>query len=367
MGKLHGLVIGLDICSTLHMNISLDDLQWCQDQIVPANPASLMALPTRNDPMLTYLTTSFQDHVRLRKEFNLKVNDTMWAFFKKIQVIDENGQFTEHAGDPIWVYYQYLQAKGDKRSKEEIYAEGEKKIQEVIGRGVELAIGYGKNVSDMEPELNKRTHALYDDAKISLWAELTPEFIATIPNTIEITTQSKDRENYIAAPASGEVLSDEAVATLEELRSSWNGTTPDVQLVISDGLNAKAIMDDGHLQPYLKALAQEVKAAGLTVSEKNIIMTSGRVRAGYEVGNVLFAQGDPDKPATIINIIGERPGSGHHNFSVYISTPKGKVWQEKKVDHDIVRVISGISDTALDPAAAAAETIRLMTKMKAEQ
>ena len=29
MGKLHGLCIGLDVCSTLHMDVSLDDLDWC--------------------------------------------------------------------------------------------------------------------------------------------------------------------------------------------------------------------------------------------------------------------------------------------------------------------------------------------------
>ncbi|MEZ4485742.1 MAG: ethanolamine ammonia-lyase subunit EutB [Syntrophotaleaceae bacterium] len=39
MGKLHGLVLGLDICSTLHMPVTLDDLEWCQDQI--ARPTGL--------------------------------------------------------------------------------------------------------------------------------------------------------------------------------------------------------------------------------------------------------------------------------------------------------------------------------------
>jgi ethanolamine ammonia-lyase large subunit len=29
MGKLHGLTIGLDICSALHMDVNLDDLDWC--------------------------------------------------------------------------------------------------------------------------------------------------------------------------------------------------------------------------------------------------------------------------------------------------------------------------------------------------
>ena len=59
MGKLHGLTIGLDICSTLHMDIDLDDLDWCIEKVMPANPAYLMALPTKNDPMLSYLTTGF--------------------------------------------------------------------------------------------------------------------------------------------------------------------------------------------------------------------------------------------------------------------------------------------------------------------
>jgi ethanolamine ammonia-lyase large subunit len=68
------------------MDVSLDDLDWCIDQIMPANPAYLMALPTKNDPMLSYLTTSFSDHVRVREKFGFKVNDAMWDFFKKIEI-----------------------------------------------------------------------------------------------------------------------------------------------------------------------------------------------------------------------------------------------------------------------------------------
>ena len=94
MGKLHGLTIGLDICSTLHMTVSLEDLDWCQDQIMPANPVYLIALPTKNDPMLGYLTTSFQDHVRLREKFGFKVNDAMWEFYKRIGIVDQNDKYT---------------------------------------------------------------------------------------------------------------------------------------------------------------------------------------------------------------------------------------------------------------------------------
>ena len=101
MGKLHGLPIGLDVCSTLHMSVSLEDLDWCQEQVMPANPVYLIALPTKNDPMLGYLTTSFQDHVRLREKFGYKVDDAMWSFYQRLGIVDQDGKYTEHFGDPL--------------------------------------------------------------------------------------------------------------------------------------------------------------------------------------------------------------------------------------------------------------------------
>jgi ethanolamine ammonia-lyase large subunit len=363
MGKLHGLVLGLDICSTLHMPVTLDDLAWCQDQIAPANPAYLMALPTRNDPMLSYLTTGFQDHVRLREKFGFKVNDAMWDFFKKIEVIDANGKPTEHFGDPAWVYFKFRQAKGDTRSFDVIYAEGKKAIKNVQNRGVDIAVGYGENIWDLEPVTNKRIHDLYDDAKISLWAEFTPEFINSIPNAVSIKSQAHDRENYISAPATGEKLSASAVATLDKLAASWGNKVPDVQIVISDGLNAKAIMDDGHLMPYLNELKKQCKKAGLTLSDKNIVVTGGRVRAGYNAGEVLYGKAG-SAPKAVVHIIGERPGSGHHAFSAYLVKVKPSTWAKAgSVDHDQSKVLSGISDTGLVPAEAARQTVKLLMEM----
>ncbi len=72
MGKLHGLTIGLDVCTTLHMARQPRGPRLRQERITPANPAYLIALPTKNDPMLSYLTTSFQDHVRLHQEVRLQ-------------------------------------------------------------------------------------------------------------------------------------------------------------------------------------------------------------------------------------------------------------------------------------------------------
>ena len=363
MGKLHGLTIGLDICSTLHMTVTLEDLDWCQDQIMPANPAYLIALPTKNDPMLSYLSTSFQDHVRLRDKFGYRVNDGMWEFYKKIGIVDGNNKYTEHFGDPLWVYYQYCTAKGDTRSKDAIYDEGLKKLKEVEARGVDIATGHGKNLWDLNPQLAANVKSYYDDAKISLWAELDPNFIKTVPNVMAVKTLSTNRENYISHPATGEVLSPESVTMLKKWRDAWGANPPKGQIVISDGLNAKAIMDDGHLAPYLDELGKLLTEAGVPMSGKNIVVTSGRVRAGYQIGELLFENVDPEVYRGILHVIGERPGTMHHSYSVYITVQKGKVWAEKKVDHDITKLVCNIADTALSPKAAARETITIIREL----
>ena len=59
MGKMHGLTVGVDICATLHMDVTIDDLDWCIQRIMPAHPAFVIALPTKTDPLLGILTVSF--------------------------------------------------------------------------------------------------------------------------------------------------------------------------------------------------------------------------------------------------------------------------------------------------------------------
>jgi ethanolamine ammonia-lyase large subunit len=364
MGKLHGLMIGLDICSTLHMDVTLDDLGWCQDQIAPACPGYLMALPTRNDPMLSYLTTAFQDHVRLREQFGTKVDDRMWAFFQQLGVIDAEGRPTARFGDPRWVYVEYCKRKGDTRSEAALLAEAEEAMARVKARSVPLAVGYGANTWELEKGLDRELHGHYEDSKRGIWTELTPAFLETVPQAVRLRTQAADRRDYILHPVSGEKLDAESVAKVEALRARRSEPC-DVQIVLSDGLDARSLMDPGHLAPFLEALRRELEAANYRVAPEHLVIQCGRVRAGYQVGELLFGDGADGQPRALVHVVGERPGSGHHSFSAYLTAPAGRVWggQGRPVDHDITRVIAGISDTSVKPADAAREAVRILGEL----
>lgn len=361
MGKLHGLCLGLDVCSTLHMDVSLEDLDWCLNEIAPANPAYLMALPTKIDPMLGYLTTGYQDHVRLRERFGYKINDPMWEFFKRLGIIDAQGRPTDHFGDPNWVYLQYQRLKDDSRSDAEVLLEGRQQIESVRDRGLFIAEGHGDLFYQLDSDLEQEVNRIYEDGKLSIWAELQPDFIASVPALYPISTQSRDRVDYILHPDSGERLSLASQRQLEALKQAreQGGQDIDVQIVISDGLNAHSIMDEGHLLPFLETLREELVSTGFTPADENMLITSGRVRTGYRIGESLFA--DANKPSTILHVIGERPGTGHHTFSVYITRAESSSWAEPDVvDHNITRVVSGIANTALLPREGAIAVSRML-------
>lgn len=358
MGKLHGLTIGLDICSTLHMDVSLDDLGWCIDQIMPANPGYLMALPTRIDPMLGYLTTGYQDHVHIREKFGFKVNDQMWQFFQQLGVIDAHGRPTRHFGDPSWVYLQYCRRKNDARSDEEIQTEAATKIAAIRSRGVFLAEGFGEQPSTLEPSLARHIQHIYDDAKVSIWMELNAAFVATLPNVLRLRTRSVDRTEYILKPVTGEHLSDESAAAIANHRRTF-GDEFNAQIVISDGLNALAVTDGDQLLQLVNKLRSELAGTEFILSPMNLVIDSGRVRAGYRIGEQLF--GNRVGRFTILHIIGERPGTGHHTLSVYITKADGQTWgTADSVDHNITKVVSGIASTALLPNLAGIEAARIL-------
>lgn len=358
MGKLHGLTIGLDVCSTLHMDVTLDDLNWCLDQVAPACPAYLMALPTKIDPMLGYLTTGYQDHVRLREKFGFRVNDRMWKSFQSLQVIDANGKPTSHFGDPNWVYLQYQRRKGDGREDQAILAEGRNQLVSIRSRGVFMAEGYGTQPWELNEKLSGEIQSIYADAKRCIWREWEERFVDQLPDVLRLETRSTNREDYILHPTSGEQLSDRSRDAIRNLRNT-TATPFTCVIVVSEGLNALAAMDEGQLMPLVTGLREALKPTDYVLAEQLLVVNSGRVRAGYRIGELLFQGINGNR--TIIHIIGERPGSGHHTLSVYITTADGSQWSTPDaVDHNITRVVSGIATTALVPELAVKECVKIL-------
>jgi ethanolamine ammonia-lyase large subunit len=183
---------------------------------------------------------------------------------------------------------------------------------------------------------------------------------------VAIMTASANRDDYILHPPSGETISPAALPALEKLRDAHAGRF-DLQIMISDGLNGNAITDAGHVDAFLPQLREALAKQGWKVAPEVIVCKSGRVRAGYRAGEVLYGKiADKSSRRALLHLIGERPGSEHHSFSVYLSAPTVEVWsQPGKLDHDASKVVANIADTALAPAVAVVETVRVLGAMTA--
>lgn len=403
MGKLHGLVFGLDVCSTYHMGVNLDEIGHIQDEVMRAGPAFYMAVAGRNDPMLSYLTTGFRDHPRLRLKHNKRVTDEMTKFFQAINIMDENGNLTSHAGDTAYVYALYKQRKGDTRSLETLQDEARTILKKLQGRGLDLGYGHDGNFNPPR-EVQERLEKIYNDAKKVIYENLASEFIESFSNRLVLHTEAVDREQYLIHPSSGESISRDSMVKLEDyqrelqrLMDSLPDDTPVAQIVISDGLNARSIETSGHLQPLLHRLKELLSASGIKVAERPIIAVNGRVRAGYTIGKKLFhpnhtivsspvaekksktawlrnkigtirrfnrkvdtsnGSRKSKRKCIVLHAVGERPGNGNNTYSVYISCVSADSWN--LVDHNVVDVVCGISNTALKPELAAEQVVKFI-------
>ena len=361
MGKLHGLTIGLDICSTLHMDVSLDDLGWCIEQVMPANPAYLMALahPERSDALVSDDgvpgSRSRARAVRLqggrpdvgvlpqarRHRRRRPANGALRRSGVGLPAVPPGrGRHAHGCGDP---------RRGRRRG-----------LRACVAGACSLRRGTGRGRGTSTRRSISRSGRLYDDAKACIYAELPAWFTATLAPALAVETRSLDRRDYVLHPPSGEVLDEASRVRLRELRDGRGGSY-DVQVVVTDGLNAYSLSDEGHLAPYLEELRRGLTRSGFHPAPEIVVVTNGRVRAGYRIGETLF--GGPAGPdsAAVVHVIGERPGNGHHTFSVYVTKLPARVWsQSGVVDHNHTVMISNVADTALHPVVAARQTVALL-------
>jgi ethanolamine ammonia-lyase large subunit len=355
MAKLHGLTMGLDVCATFHMGIEPAALGQLTETIVAqAQPAYLMAVAGNADPMLGYLTTSFREHPRLRQQGNKQVSTAMKKRFVALGVMNEAGEVLSRGQATDSLYARYAKAGGDLRTLETLREEGAKKLTTLAERGFDL--GYGCQANYQAPAaINKRMDTIYAHARRALYAMMDEAVIEDAgEHFLRVRSLSANRDEYLAHPPSGESLREKDAQRVMALYSSRR---PQIQIVISDGLNANAINEN--LRAVLPALRRQLAESGFHVGAIDIVIENGRVRAGYHLGALLDIE-------AIIHLIGERPGTGLNTLSAYLTYGRdaaGNSRWPQGVDHSWTTAICGINPKGKQPAAAVDEIIRCVKRM----
>ncbi|HEX8291165.1 MAG TPA: ethanolamine ammonia-lyase subunit EutB, partial [Pyrinomonadaceae bacterium] len=218
MAKLHGLTMGLDVCSTFHMGVEPAELKRLTAEIVGrAAPAYLMAVAGNADPMLGYLTTSFREHPRLRGQTGRRISTPMRRRLTELGVMDGGGLPRADAGAAASLYAAYMKAGGDTRTGEALRAEGSKRTEALAARGYDLGFGHAGDF-DAPPAVGARLEKIYRHARRALYAALDEGVLREAsPGHLRVRTLARDREQYLSEPAAGERLRPEDAANVAGL------------------------------------------------------------------------------------------------------------------------------------------------------
>ncbi len=348
MAKLHGLTMGLDVCSTFHMGIDPRTLRRLTREIVRmAAPAYLMAIPGNADPMLGILTTSFREHPQLRGMAAKGISTAMTDRLVELGVMNESGNLVPGRPRAESLYALYAAAGGDGRSFDVLRGEGEKKLGLLREKGFDLGYGHGMDYA-APAEVESRMTRIYGQARKALYAVVDAAVIRdAAPRNLRIRSMASDRNDFLSHPASGEIIREEDAVRVRNLYVL--SRLPRVQIVISDGLNADAVNEN--LRALLPPLKGILAGQGCHASEVDIIVENGRVRAGYHIGELLGVD-------AVLHLIGERPGTGLNTLSAYLSyglDGLGRSRWTPSFDHSNTTAICGIHRFGKRPEDAASE------------
>jgi ethanolamine ammonia-lyase small subunit len=151
------------------------------------------------------------------------------------------------------------------------------------------------------------------------------------------TRVSEGKEQYLLRPDLGRQLSDEAKRVISENCAK----SPNIQLVVGDGLSATAI--ESNLRQIYPVIEQGCRTAGLSFGTPFFIQYC-RVGVMNDIGDLLT-------PDVLILLIGERPGLGRaESMSAYMAyRPKRG---DNDADRDVVcNIFEGGGASALEAGA----------------
>jgi ethanolamine ammonia-lyase large subunit len=292
--------------------------------------------------MLGYLTTSFREHHRLRRQAGRGMTTAMQRRLEALGVFRDG---VPAAGPEAVARLSaiYARAGGDHRSLAALEEEGRRRLFELQERGFDLG---GTDA----PRAEARVDAIYANARTALYAAIDASVLRdATPGAHIVRTHAASRDEYLASPPSGEQLrADDARA----LATLYTSRRPQVQLVVSDGLNANAVNEQ--LRTFLPGLRRSLAGHGLHVGESDVVVRNGRVRAGYEVGQQVGAD-------VVVHLIGERPGTGLNTLSAYVTYGRDEAGAQRwsrTLPHSATTAVCGIHPRGKPPEHAIAELTR---------
>ncbi len=199
-----------------------------------------------------------------------------------------------------------------------------------------------------------RTQALlrfladHSRSKDTVLSEISPEWVERA-GLFEVQTQVVEKDQYLTRPDLGRVLSPAGVQTvLSRCKKS-----PDVQVVISDGLSTEATT--ANFEDIVPPLLRGLESMQLSVGTP-FFVRCGRVKVEDQIGELL-------DPKVVILLIGERPGLGQsESLSCYM------VYKPTRATVEADRTcISNIHRQGTPPVEAAAVIVELAARMIQEQ
>jgi len=126
----------------------------------------------------------------------------------------------------------------------------------------------------------------------------------------EVESEAVDRVTYLTRPDLGRRLSARSIGYLEKFRDGLVDQTPDLAIVLADGLSARAVQDHG--LPMLERLLQVAREQHWSVAPV-VIANQARVALGDDIGERLKAR-------MVVMLIGERPGlSSPDSLGAYLT------------------------------------------------
>ncbi|MDF2926143.1 MAG: ethanolamine ammonia-lyase [Paenibacillaceae bacterium] len=186
------------------------------------------------------------------------------------------------------------------------------------------------------------------EAVDAVYGEVRAETLAGF-GLFQVETRYGSKEEYLHNPDSGRML---AEAGAEELVRRCK-PAPQVQIVVSDGLSARAI--DDNLPDVLPALRDSLWANGLQEGTA-FFVKGGRVGVMDDIGRLL-------QPEVLVLLIGERPGLvTASSMSAYMCYRPGPGRKDAERN-----VISNIHPNGTPPVEAGAHIGSLLRKMVEQQ